>query len=134
MILKNIFSAIAFFILHHGKQRRNIIILGGSLLAIGFIGMITSGSIVIQDTVNQNLKPNGYPKTAIFGISVYSYEYASLFITILGVFVFTGGIVAMDSKIKQKSHSWIVIMSSSISINSIQDNHLFLQLFLSITN
>lgn len=104
MILKNIFSAIAFFILHQGKQRRNIILLGGSLLAIGFIGMITSGSIVIQDTVNQNLTPNGYPKTAILGISVYSYEYASLFITILGVFVFTGGMVAMDSKIKQKSH------------------------------
>ena len=62
VIMKNIFSPIAFLILHHGKQRRNIIILGGSLLAIGFIGMITSGSIVIQDTVNQNLTPNGYPK------------------------------------------------------------------------
>ena len=102
MTSKNVFSAIAFFILHHGKQRRNIIIVGGSLLAIGVIGMIMTGSIVIQDTVNKNLTPKGYPKTAILGISVYSYEYASVFLTIFGLFLFTGGMVGMDSKIKQK--------------------------------
>ena len=91
MVSKNIFSAIMFFILHHGKERRNIIILGGSILAIGFIGMIITGSIVIQDTANNNLTPNGYPKTAILGISVYSFEYVFLFITIFGVFLFSGG-------------------------------------------
>ena len=86
MVSKNIFSAVMFFILHHGKERRNIIILGGLILAIGFIGMIITGSIVIQDTVNNNLTPNGYPKTAILGLSVYSFEYVFLFITIFGVF------------------------------------------------
>ena len=65
MISKNIFTAITLFLLHHGKQRRNIRILGGSLLAIGIIGMITTGSIVIQDTVNNNLTPKGYPKTEV---------------------------------------------------------------------
>jgi hypothetical protein len=55
--------------------------LGGSILAIGFIGMIITGSIVIQDIANNNLTPNGYPKTAILGIS--------LFITIFGVFLFS---------------------------------------------
>jgi hypothetical protein len=102
MISKNIFSGIGFFLLHHGKRRRNIIIFGGSLLAIGFIGMITTGSIVIQDTANNNLTPQGYPKTAIMGISIYSFEYAFLFITILGVFLFAGGMVGMDSKKKLK--------------------------------
>ncbi len=101
MVSKNIFSGISLFLLHSGKQRRNIIILGGSLLAIGFIGMVITGSIVIQDTANNNLTPKGYPKTEFLGISVYSYEYASLFITILGVFVFAGGMIGMDSKQKQ---------------------------------
>jgi predicted permease len=102
MISKNIFSGIGFFLLHHGKRRRNIIIIGGSLLAIGFIGMITTGSLVIQDTANNNLTPQGYPKTAIMGISIYSFEYAFLFITILGFFLFAGGMVGMDSKKKLK--------------------------------
>jgi len=90
------------FFLHHGKKRKNVIIIGGATLAIGFIGMITTGSIVIQDTVNNNLTPNGYPKTQILGISVYSFEYASLFLTVFGVFLFTGGVVAMDSKKKSE--------------------------------
>ena len=64
--------------------------MGGSILAIGFIGMIITGSIVIQDIANNNLTPNGYPKTAILGISVYSFEYVFLFITIFGVFLFSG--------------------------------------------
>ena len=102
MVSKNIFTPITLFLLHHGKQRRNIRILGGSLLAIGIIGMITTGSIVIQDTVNNNLTPKGYPKTEVLGISVYSFEYASLFITIFGVFLFTGGMIRMESKKKQK--------------------------------
>lgn len=102
MISKNIFSGIGFFLLHHGKRRRNIIIFGGSLLAIGFIGMITTGSIVIQDTANNNLTPQGYPQTGIMGISIYSFEYAFLFITILGVFLFAGGMVGMDSQKKLK--------------------------------
>ena len=102
MVSKNIFSGIMFFILHHGKVRRNIIILGGVILAIGFIGMVITGSIVIQDTANNNLTPNGYPKTSILGISVYSFEYAFLFTTIFGVFLFSGGMVGMDSKKKQQ--------------------------------
>lgn len=88
--------------LHHGKKRRNVIIIGGAILAIGFIGMIATGHLVIQDTVNNNLTPNGYPKTQILGISVYSFEYASLFLTVFGVFLFTGGVVAMDSKKKEE--------------------------------
>jgi uncharacterized membrane protein len=47
-----------------------------------------TGSIVIQDTVNNNLTPNGYPNTQILGISVYSFEYISLFIILFGVFLF----------------------------------------------
>ncbi|MGE5633844.1 MAG: hypothetical protein ACM3VV_01300 [Deltaproteobacteria bacterium] len=43
------------FFLHSGKQRRNVIIIGGVILAIGLIGMITMGSVVIQDTSNNNL-------------------------------------------------------------------------------
>jgi hypothetical protein len=42
-----------------------------------------------------------YPKTELLGISVYSYEYASLFMSILGVFVFAGGMIGMDSKQNQ---------------------------------
>jgi uncharacterized membrane protein len=90
------------FFLHSGNKRRNVIIIGGAILAIGFIGMIAMGSMVIQDTVNNNLTPNGYPKTQILGISVYSFEYASLFLTVFGVFLFTGGVVAMDSKKKKE--------------------------------
>ena len=71
---KNIFSAISLFFLYSGKQRRNIRIIGGCLLAIGIIGMITTGSIVIQDTAKNNLTPKGYPKTEILGISIYSFE------------------------------------------------------------
>jgi hypothetical protein len=64
--------------------------------------MIITGSIVIQDTANNNLTPNGYPKTAIRGISVYSFEYVFLFITIFGVF-YSQEMVAMDSKKKEKT-------------------------------
>ena len=99
---KNILTAMTLFFSHHGKKRRNVIIIGGAILAIGFIGMIATGSVVIQDTVNNNLTPNGYPKTQVLGISVYSFEYASLFLTVLGVFLFTGGVVAMDSKKKKE--------------------------------
>lgn len=102
MISKSIFSGILFSLLHHGKHRKVIIIFGGSLLAIGFIGMLTTGSIVIQDRANNNLTPQGYPKTGIMGISVYSFEYAFLFITIFGLFLFAGGTVGMDSKKKLK--------------------------------
>ena len=91
-----------FSLLHHGKHRKVIILFGGSLLAIGFIGMLTTGSIVIQDTANNNLTPQGYPKTGIKGISVYSFEYAFLFITIFGLFLLAGGMVGMDSKKKLK--------------------------------
>ena len=44
----------------------------------------------------------GYPKTEFLGISAYSYEYGSVFTTILGLFVFFGGIF-MDSKRKNNS-------------------------------
>jgi hypothetical protein len=63
----------------------------GALLAIGFIRMITTWSIVIQDTVNNNLTPNGYSKIQILGISVYFFKYASLFLTVFEVFLFTVG-------------------------------------------
>ena len=117
MVSKNIFSSNIFFILHHGKERRNIIILGGLILAIGFIRMIITGSIVIQDTANNNLTPNGYPKTAILDISVYSFGYAFLFITIFGVFLFSGGVVAMDSKKKQKKYLNFLFSNRNILIS-----------------
>ena len=99
---KNILTAMTLFFLHYGKKRRNVIIIGGAILAIGFIGMIVTGSVVIQDTANNNMDSHGYPKTQILGLSVYSYEYASLFLTVFGVFLFTGGLVAMDSKKKKE--------------------------------
>jgi hypothetical protein len=52
---KNILTGMTLFFLHSGKQRRNVIIIGGVILAIGLIGMITMGSVVIQDTSNNNL-------------------------------------------------------------------------------
>lgn len=92
------------FFLHYGKERRNVIIIGGIILAIGLIGMIATGSIVIQDTANNNLTSQGYPATQVFGISVYSFEYMFAFLTIFGIFLFSGGLVAMDSKKKQKNY------------------------------
>jgi hypothetical protein len=46
------------------------------------------------------MTPQGYPETQFLGISAYSYEYASVFSAILGVFVLSGGIL-MDSKKKK---------------------------------
>jgi hypothetical protein len=91
MVSKNIFSAIMFFILHHGKRKKTYNNIGRIDSTIEFIGMIITGSIVIQDPTNNNLTPNGYPKTAILGISVYSFEYAFLFIIIFVVFLVSGG-------------------------------------------
>ena len=53
------------FFLYYGKQRRIMIIIGGVILAIGLIGMITTRSIVIQDTANNNLTSKGYPLTLV---------------------------------------------------------------------
>lgn len=91
------------FFLHYGKQRRNVIIIGGVILAIGLIGMIATGSIVIQDTANNNLTSQGYPATQVLGISVYSFEYASVFLIIFGIFLFSRGLIAMDSIEKTKT-------------------------------
>lgn len=99
---KNALTASSLSILYYLKQRRVIIIIGAVLLAVGFIGAITIGSIVINDTVNNKLTPQGYPETNFLGISAFSFEYASVFITILGVFVLAGGLVGMESKKKKK--------------------------------
>ena len=69
---------------------------------IGLIGAINIGSIVINDTANNRLTSNGYPETEFLGISAFSYEYAFVFTTILGLFVLSGGLFAMDSKKKDK--------------------------------
>lgn len=47
-ISKNSLTAMQLFFLHRGKQRRNVIIIGGIILAIGLIGMIITGSIVTR--------------------------------------------------------------------------------------
>ena len=102
MKAKNTSTAFTLTGLHYLKQRRIIIIIGAILLAGGFFAAITIGTIVINDTVNNNMTQKGYPKTEFLGISAYSYEYGSVFTTILGLFVFFGGIF-MDSKRKNNS-------------------------------
>jgi ABC-type transport system involved in multi-copper enzyme maturation permease subunit len=97
---KNALTASSLSILYYIRQRRVIIILGAVLLAIGFFGAISIGSIVINDTSNNKLTPQGYPETEFLGISAFSYEYALVFTAILGVFVLFGGLVGMDSKKK----------------------------------
>ena len=66
-------------------------------MTLGFFGAIAVGSIVINDGANNKITSQGYPETQFFGISAYSYEYGLVFTTILGVFVFFGGLL-MDSK------------------------------------
>lgn len=87
-----------FNVPHYFHKRKVIVILGGILLLIGFIGAISIGSIVIEDTANNKLTEEGYPETEFFGISAYSYQYASVFVGILGFFILTGGLIGMKSK------------------------------------
>ena len=103
MKAKNALSGSSLGILHYIKQRKVVIIIGAVLLILGFVAAVTIGTIVINDTVNNNLTPKGYPKTEFLGISAFSYEYASVFTTILGVFVFFGGLF-MDSKRKEQNY------------------------------
>ena len=102
MKAKNTSTALTLGIFHYLRQRRVIIIIGAVLLAIGIIGALTVGSIVINDSVNNRMTEKGYPETEFLGISAFSYEYAFVFTTILGIFVLSGGLVGMDSK-KKKS-------------------------------
>ena len=101
MKVKNTSTVFTLFSLHYLIQRRIIIIIGAILLVGGFFAAITIGSIVINDTVNNNLTPKSYPKTEFLGISAFSYEYASVFTGILGIFVLSGGLFGMDSKKKK---------------------------------
>jgi hypothetical protein len=101
MKLKNASTASTLSILHYIKLRRIVILIGAVLLAIGFFGAITIGTIVINDAANNNLTAQGYPETAFLGISAFSWEYTSVFTAILGVFVMFGGLVGMDSKKKR---------------------------------
>ena len=70
-------------------------------MTVGSFGAIAVGSIVINDVVNNSLTPQGYPETQFLRISAFSYEYGIVFTSILGLFVFFGGLF-MDSK-KKKS-------------------------------
>ena len=88
-------------VLHSSKQRKAVIITGAILLIVGFIGAVTIGTMVINDTANNNLTPQGYPKTEFLGISAFSYEYGSVFTAVLGMFVLIGGLFGMDSKKKE---------------------------------
>ena len=88
-------------VLHDSRQRKTVIIIGAILLILGFIGAVTIGTIVINDTANNNLTPQGYPKTEFLGISAFSYEYGSVFTAVLGMFVLIGGLFGMDSKRKE---------------------------------
>jgi hypothetical protein len=95
---KNVLNASTLSILYYIKQRKVIIIIGAVLLTIGTIAAVTIGHIVINDSVNNNLTPQGYPATEFLGISAFSYEYGSVFTAILGLFILSGGIIGMDSK------------------------------------
>jgi hypothetical protein len=97
MKAKNVLNASSLGILHYIKQRRVIIIIGAILMTVGSFGAIAVGSMVINDVVNNKLTPQGYPDTQFLGISAFSYEYGLVFTSILGVFVFFGGLF-MDSK------------------------------------
>ena len=77
------------------------------------------GSIVINDVVNNSLTPQGYPETQFLGISAFSYEYGIVFTSILGLFVFFGGLL-MDSKKKKKCNSCLKI--SNKNKNNIKKN------------
>ncbi len=99
MKAKNTSTALTLSSLHYLRQRRVIIIIGAVLMTIGFFGAIFVGSMVINDVVNNKLTPQGYPETQLLGISAFSYEYGLVFTSILGLFVFFGGIF-MDSKKK----------------------------------
>ena len=101
MKAKNVLNASSLGILHYIKLKRVIIIVGAVLMTVGSFGAIAVGSIVINDVVNNSLTPQGYPETQFFGISAFSYEYGLVFTSILGLFVFFGGLF-MDSK-KKKS-------------------------------
>jgi len=101
MKAKNILNASSLGILHYIKLRRVIIIVGAVLMTVGSFGAIAVGSIVINDVVNYSLTPQGYPETQFLGISAFSFEYGIVFTSILGLFVFFGGLF-MDSK-KKKS-------------------------------
>ncbi len=101
MKAKNALNASSLGILHYIKLRRVIIIIGAVLMTIGFFGAIAVGSMVINDVVNNKLTPLGYPETQFLGISAFSYEYGLVFTSILGLFVFFGGLL-MDSE-KKKS-------------------------------
>ena len=94
-------NASSLGILHYIKLRRVIIIVEAVLMTVGSFGGIAVGSIVINDVVNNSLTPQGYPETQFLGISAFSYEYGIVFTSILGLFVFFGGLF-MDSK-KKKS-------------------------------
>jgi hypothetical protein len=87
--------------LHYSKRKKTVIIIGAVLLIIGFIGAVAIGTIVINDTANNNLTTQGYPKTEFLGISAFSYEYGSVFTAVLGMFVLIGGLFGMDSKRKE---------------------------------
>ena len=95
---KNVLNASTLSILYYIKQRKVIIIIGAVLLTIGTIAAVTIGHIVINDSVDNNLTPQGYPATEFLGISAFSYEYGSVFTAILGLFILSGGIIGMDSK------------------------------------
>ena len=101
MKAKNTLNASSLGILHYIKLRRVIIIVGAVLMTVGSFGAIAVGSIVINDVVNYSLTPQGYPETQFLGISAFSFEYGIVFTSILGLFVFFGGLF-MDSK-KKKS-------------------------------
>jgi hypothetical protein len=60
MKAKNTLNA-SLTIFHYLRQRKIVIIIGAILFTIGLIGAITIGTIVINDTVNNRMTPQGYP-------------------------------------------------------------------------
>jgi hypothetical protein len=60
MKAKNTLGGSSLGILHYIKQRKVVIIIGAVLLILGFVGAVTVGTIVINDTINNNLTQKGY--------------------------------------------------------------------------
>ena len=99
--LKNTSTTSTLSGLHYLRKRRVIIIIGAVLMILGFFGAITVGSIVINEVANNKVTAQGYPESQFLGISAYSYEYGLALTSVLGMFIFFGGLF-MDSEKKNR--------------------------------
>jgi hypothetical protein len=85
-------------------RKRLLIIGGGIMLAIGLIGAIPFGSIVINDAAQQELNPTTQRPNPIYGI--ISPLYAEMTLITIGVvgfsFVVLGATMHQEEELKQQ--------------------------------